>query len=458
MLDSITLVITLSISFSLQAILLLLMTYFVKAYQGMRFWAFGCTALALHFILIYLRHIGFNLEFSILASNFLSIFSLLCFLFGSKQMMGTPYRMKSGVWGIAVFMLAIAYFTFIDNQLNARIILYSFMTAIILFMNSFVMFKYNQDPFRFSASILASLFFIIGVYFIFRIIHTIIFPVTSNDFFTNDGIQPLTLLFGLCLGILWTQGVILLVNQKLNGSLTTKTEELEAINSEKDKLFSILAHDLRGPLTTIMGMVDLMADKKGALDVQTMQGMAEGMQKSIHSTNTLMDNLLDWALLQRGLNDIQKIQTTYGELMGTVMPTLLIQSANKKITLMDDIPAATPLSADTRMVQSIFRNLITNAIKFTPSKGSVHLTSNISNDGRLVFTVSDNGIGMEKELLDKLFQINPSGRRLGTEGENSTGLGLMICKEFVEKHGGQIWVESEIGKGSSFSFSLESAD
>jgi signal transduction histidine kinase len=455
MLDSFTLVISLALTFTLQAILFLLMTFFIKAYNGMRLWAYGCIGLALNFISIYVRSIGFSEEISVMASNSLSIFSLLCFYFGTKQIMGMPFNLKWGIWSSIVFLTIIAYYTFICNHLNERIIVYSAMMAIILIMNSRLLVKYRQGSFKVSAFILAGIFFLIGIFFLYRSIHSLFFPALDNNFFTNHGIQPITLLISLCLGILWTQGIILLVNQKLQGDLTNKTEELEATNTEKDKFFSVLAHDLRGPLTTIMGMVDLLADKKSELGEQLMQEMAESMKKSIHSTNILMDNLLDWASLQRGLNEIQKVQTTYGELMVTVMPTLLIQAESKKVIIEDDIPAATPLTADLKMVQSIFRNLLANAIKFTPSYGKIQLNSSIANDGRMVFSVKDNGIGMDKIVMDNLFKITPHSRRTGTDGENSTGLGLMICKEFVDKHGGQIWIESEIGKGSTFSFCLE---
>jgi signal transduction histidine kinase len=456
MLDSLTLVIALCVAFTLEAILFLLMTIFVKAYKGMRYWALGCTAMAMNFIVIYLRSIGMNEVWSILSANLFSVVSLLCFLYGSKHIMEIPYRLSKGLLAIVLFMGAISYYTFVIDSLNARIIIYSIMMVIILYLNAGILIKYNKDTFKWSAVILASLFFLIGTYFLIRAFVHIIHPVPDNNFFTNHGVQPLTLLVGLCLGTLWTQGVILLVNQKLLGALTGKTRELEANNAEKDKFFSILAHDLRGPLTTIMGMVDLLADKHSGLGEAVMQDMAEAMKKSVHSTNILMDNLLDWATLQRGLKEIQKVQITFGDLITPVMPTLTIQAESKKITIVDDIPAATPLFADPKMVQSIFRNLLANALKFTPANGRVQLLSNVDKDGCLVFSVKDNGIGMEKEVLDNLFQINALSRRTGTDGEKSTGLGLMLCKEFVEKHGGTIWVESEPGVGSTFSFRLES--
>lgn len=455
MLDSLTLLIALTAAFVLQAILFLIMTYFVKAYQGLRYWAFGCLGMAMNFIVIFWRNEGMNEALSILLANFLSIISLLFFYYGSRRIMDIPFKRVRGFFSVTVFMACITYFTFIDNQLNARIIIYSLMMAVILFLNGGILIKHNTGNFKSSAWILASLFLIIGTFFLGRVVVHILHPVTSNNFFTNHGIQPLTLLIGLCLGTLWTQGVILLVNQKLYGALLKKTQELEATNLEKDKFFSILAHDLRGPLSTIMGMVDLMADKKSDLDAHLMQEMAEAMKKSIHSTNILMDNLLDWASLQRGLNEIQKVQTTYGELIALVMPILMVQAESKKITIVDDIPATTPIYADPKMVQSIFRNLLANALKFTPINGKIQLSSKVDNNGCLVFSVKDNGIGMDKSVLENLFQINSLSRRIGTDGEKSTGLGLMICKEFIDKHDGRIWAESKPGEGSCFSFCLE---
>lgn len=455
MLDFFTLTVSLTLAFSLQAILFLFMTFFIKAYKGMRFWAYGCFGLALNFIAIYFRTIGDYEYVTIFLSNFFTIVSMFAFYYGSKQLFALPYNIKFGIITTCLYMLIIAFFTFVIDHLNVRILLYSAVLASLLFLNGSILLRHHQPFFNFSAKIVASLFILVGLFFVIRFVFHLLYPANVNSFVSNEGIQTMTLLVCLSLGILWTESIILMFNQKLQGELSIKSEELEATNMEKDKFFTILAHDLRGPLTTIMGMVDLMADKKSDLDASVMQEMAEAMKKSIHSTNILMDNLLDWASLQRGLNEIQKVQTTYGELMESVMPLLVVQAEIKKIAIEDNIPAGTPLYADPKMIQSILRNLLANALKFTPVNGKVQLISSVNKDGSLVFSVKDNGIGMDVDIRNNLFQINPLSRRTGTEGEKSTGLGLMICKEFVEKHGGRIWVDSQPGQGSTFSFCLE---
>ncbi len=458
MLDIRTLVIALTITFMLQAILFMLMTLFINAYKGLRLWAYGCFCLALNFIFIYLRSNTLWMNWMILGSNCISITALLFFYYGTKQFLNLPIKLFWPILFSISYVLAIGYFIFITDSLSIRIILFSLMMGIILLRNAQILLRFRLEAFKSSAMMLAILFILLGFLLLIRAVYTIFLPMESDDFFTNTIMQSITMLLSLCLGVVWTQGVILLVNQKLQGELTMKSVELESTNLEKDRYFSVLAHDLRGPMTAIMGMVDLLADEKSKLGEKQMQEMAAAMMKSVHSTNILLDNLLDWASLQRGLKPIHHEQTTYGELMNAVMPALLIQAESKKITIIDDIPPSTPITADTKMVQSVFRNLIANAIKFSPVEGTIRLLSGVSDHGNITFSIADNGIGMDQKMMESLFALGPHNRRLGTVGENSTGLGLMICKEFVEKHGGKIWVESEVGKGSTFSFCLDPSE
>lgn len=455
MLDLRTLVIALIITFTLQAVLFILMTLFISAYKGLRLWAIGCLLLALNFISIYLRGVPYHPEWMIMGSNVVSLAALLCFYYGTKFFLKLPVQLIKPLVFSTAYVLCIAYYIFVDDQLNIRIILFSIMMGLILLRNAQILIQHRSDTFKASAMILSGLFILLGLLMLTRAIYAYFNPIASNDFFNDGLMQSATMLFSLCLGVVWTQGVILLVNQKMHGELKLKTEELEATNNEKDKFFSILAHDLRGPLTTIMGLVDLMADEKAALGEKLMQEMAMAMKKTVHSTNILLDNLLDWASLQRGLKAFVQEQTTYGELIATMMPPLLIQAAGKNICIVDEIPETMPLKADVKMIQSVFRNLLANAIKFTPANGTIRLSCSMSEDGKFVFSVTDSGIGMDAKFMESLFDIGLHNMRKGTSGENSTGLGLMICKEFVDKHGGRIWAESEVGKGSTFSFCLE---
>jgi len=152
--------------------------------------------------------------------------------------------------------------------------------------------------------------------------------------------------------------------------------------------------------------------------------------------------------------DFMQIQIRFPELMDYVLLNLVEMARSKKKTIQNDVPEDTLFFADTHMSQVIFRNLIINSKKFTNEGGEVRLSSQQKDNGQLIFSISDNGIGMSPETLSTLFRINFKNNRPGTNGEASSGLGLLLCKEFIEKHGGQIWAESEEETGSTFSFTF----
>lgn len=457
MLDLRTLMVALIVMFTIQSALFMAMAIAIKVYRGVRLWAIGCSLLTLYLILLYLQKGDSWENFFIITSNLCSLSAFLFFYFGTKNLLNLPVKIFWPLVASGIYMAFMAYFTFISDHLPIRILLFSAMMAFIMIKIGTTLIIHHKKSFKSSALILASPFLFLGVFFLFRTIYTLIFPPDNDVFFQTNRVQVLTFLVSFCMGFVWSLGVILLVNQKLHGELTEITEELKSSNVDKDKFFSILAHDLRGPLATIESMIDLMTDIKYDIDEKQHQAMLLAMKKTVHSTNILLDNLLDWASMQSGLKTTQRVQTTYERLMVPVLPVLQAQAIYKNITILDKIPPETPLTVDSKMTQSIFRNLVANAIKFTPTNGSILLQVKTTEDDKTIFSISDNGIGMDKQLMENVFKKGSIGRRLGTNGETSTGLGLMICKEFVEKHGGKIWVESEVGKGSTFSFCLEPA-
>lgn len=455
MLDLRTLMVALIVIFTIQALLLMTMSMTIKVYRGLRLWAIGCLFLTSYLILLFLRKIGYWENFFIFTSNLSALSTFLFFYFGTRNLLNLPIKRLLPIVLSGIYMALIAYFTFISNHLTIRIILFSIMMTFILIKIGFTLIVHHKKSFRTSALILASLFLLLGAFFLFRTINTMIYPPENELYFQTNRLQALSYLVSICMGFVWCMAIIMLVNQKLYGELKDKTEELKSSNREKDKFFSILAHDLRGPLATIESMIDLMTEIKYDIDEKHHLAMTLAMKKTVHSTNILLDNLLDWASMQSGLKEIQRVEISYGKMMVPVMPVLHAQANNKNITLIDQIPEDTNLTVDSKMVQSVFRNLVANAIKFTPSNGTILMQSETSNDGKIVFSISDNGIGIEKVMLENLFDLGFNSRRLGTNGETSTGLGLMICKEFVEKHGGKIWIKSKVNQGSTFSFCLE---
>ena len=246
-----------------------------------------------------------------------------------------------------------------------------------------------------------------------------------------------------------------LKNQKilLEKSVAIKTAELFELNASKDKFFSIIAHDLKNPFNTIIGFSEMLKEEVKSGDHESIGEYAGLINTSAVQTFRLLENLLEWANSQRGKILFSPIPIKLSELYNEELSVLNDMAKGKDIELKSSYPENLTIFADKNMMKTILRNLISNAIKFTHKNGKVEVKAMIGN--RLVeISVSDTGIGMTNETKAKLFKIDANLSTPGTENEKGTGLGLFLCKEFIEKHGGKIWVESEPGKGSTFKFIL----
>lgn len=229
-----------------------------------------------------------------------------------------------------------------------------------------------------------------------------------------------------------------------------RSEELEQLNEVKDKFFSIISHDLRSPINALAGLMDLL--DKGAITADELPVAVKELKTRFNHTRALMNNLLDWTVLQMDKMHLQasnvqlkKIVDENIELLGSLQ--------TKHVNMVNRVPETAIGYADRNTINLVIRNLITNAIKFTNDGGEIVVAS--EDKGReLVVSVKDNGVGMPADIQKKLFdKVNPYSTR-GTANEKGTGLGLILCKEFVEKNGGRIWVESTEGKGSTFWFTV----
>ena len=233
-----------------------------------------------------------------------------------------------------------------------------------------------------------------------------------------------------------------------------QNEELQKINSEKDKFFSIIAHDLRGPLGNFMGMTEMLTDESYNFPESERKKIIEGLSRSARNTFSLLVNLLEWSQMDRGLTDFKPQKLDLTQTISECTSILEDSAKLKRIELIVQITNEPVVFADKNMLQTVIRNLISNAIKFTPKGGKVSVSAQSSADNMALISVRDTGIGMTKEMLDNLFRIDASTKRPGTSGELSTGLGLLLCKEFVEKLNGTIAVESEPNIGTVFSFNI----
>ncbi len=231
-------------------------------------------------------------------------------------------------------------------------------------------------------------------------------------------------------------------------------DELVKLNTEKDKFFSIIAHDLRSPFNSFLGLTEIMEKDLPSLTQEEVRKIAVSLRRSATNVFRLLENLLDWSRFQRGL-------ISYNPKPVLLMPKVqanmdfVFELANKKeIVLSYEIPEDLIVFADEYMLGGILRNLTFNAVKFTPIGGSITIAAKPASGGKVEISVKDTGIGMNQERKENLFNIDVNTSRTGTEKEPGTGLGLIICKEFIEKQGGKIWVESKEGTGSIFYFTI----
>ncbi|UMB61077.1 ATP-binding protein [Lutibacter sp. A80] len=258
------------------------------------------------------------------------------------------------------------------------------------------------------------------------------------------------ILMGLVILIIIVIAIVIYLFYK---KLQHKNDELSILNTTKNKIFTIIAHDLRSPFNTILGFSDLLSSNAKRLDINKIIKFSQHINLEATNTLTLLDNLLNWAKSQTkqiSFNPTElNIKPIITQILEELNSTAELKNISLNYTQLDDLK----VYADTNMLKTILRNLITNAIKFTYLEGSVTVTTKVKNNF-VEISISDTGMGMSDETRNKLFTLQTNESTTGTANEKGSGLGLVLCKEFIEKHGGNIWVTSELGKGTTFYFSL----
>ncbi|HZI25519.1 MAG TPA: ATP-binding protein, partial [Chryseolinea sp.] len=229
-----------------------------------------------------------------------------------------------------------------------------------------------------------------------------------------------------------------------------QNETLEEVNHVKDKLLSVVSHDIRGPLGSLHLALNLV--KSGSLSAEEFQKVTEGLETRLTQTTEFIDNLLQWAKLQMRGETFEPDRLDLSQLANEAVKLLEPECVHKNIHLKNHVREPLVAYADVNMIRSVFRNLLTNAIKFTKPNGTISISAYRVNH-KIILSVADSGVGIPEKNRARLFTIS-SITTQGTKQEKGTGLGLLLCKEFVEKNGGSIWFETQEGKGTTFYFSL----
>jgi PAS domain S-box-containing protein len=230
-------------------------------------------------------------------------------------------------------------------------------------------------------------------------------------------------------------------------------EELKALNSVKDKFFSIISHDLRGPFQGFIGATELLASEIDTLNKKEIKDLAEALNLSLRKQLELLNTLLDWSRLQTGDFFINSESILLYDLLKDVLQPFVLLAVQKKIELINSVDNNIYVIADKNMLSLIIRNLVSNAIKFTNENGYVKVSA-AKNEKFIEISVEDNGVGIAPDDIKKLFRMDLYFSTEGTLNESGSGLGLLLCKDIVDKYNGNIWVESELYNGSKFIFTI----
>ncbi len=242
-----------------------------------------------------------------------------------------------------------------------------------------------------------------------------------------------------------------------NQQLAKQNTQLRELNGMKDKFFSIIAHDLKNPFNTLIFLSELLVDEVRNYSIDEIEKYAQTLYRASKQGYRLLENLLEWSRSQTGRIAFSPQRVHLKNIIPESFAVLENHAKNKQITISPEIPEDTLAFADIKMLATIIRNLVSNALKFTERGGEVTICVKGA-ENYVEISVSDTGMGIQEEDIQKLFRIDTHHSTSGTDQERGTGLGLILCKEFVEKHNGKIWVESEVGKGSHFMFTLPKPD
>jgi|GEM_PF-965476 len=267
----------------------------------------------------------------------------------------------------------------------------------------------------------------------------------SATIFTTDGHTPVSTV---------AQGQDITARKQAEAEISLKNQELVKINAEKDKFFSIIAHDLRSPFNAFLGFTRLLAEDLHELSTEEIQKIATTLRKSASNLYDLLENLLEWSRLQRNLIQFNPVPVLLNTAIYDGIQPVVEPAKKKGVDITLTTPGGLVVLCDKYMLDSIIRNLVSNAVKFTPKGGKIIISAKPADSDKVEICIHDSGIGMSGEMIRNLFSLDQNTNRRGTDNEPTTGLGLIICREFIEKHGGSLSIQSENGSGSLFCFTV----
>ena len=403
----------------------------------------GKFLLTIGWIFLFLRNIIPDF-ISINIANMI-VFSACCYetiailaLLKSKSAKAYRLQIKITVVVILIFNLA----TLFNVTINTRVLIASIgLFAIYLPPTISYFSERGHNFFRIFYGLCYAAF---EVLIIIRLIFNYLYP--QKEFFSYTIFDSLYNISLFLLSLISTVGFLLLVKEK-------QDLKIQKLLKDRNQFFSIIAHDLRGPLGASVGLSEILAENIEEYSAEEIKEITEMLYQSNKNSYKLLENLLDWSQVQTGMIEYSPNKIALNTLIKENIELNKNAALNKNITLSFESAEFIEVEADKNMIDTIVRNLLTNAIKFTNKNGEIKVRMR-KGPKKAVISITDSGIGIPDDIKERLFKTNGKVTQKGTEDELGTGLGLLLCSEFVKKHKGEIWVESELGKGSTFKFTL----
>ena len=243
--------------------------------------------------------------------------------------------------------------------------------------------------------------------------------------------------------------------KKMLMELKESENRLKELNASKDKFFSIVAHDIRSPFTALLGFTQILDEEFGELTAEEINEIVHSLRKTANNIFEFIEGLLDWSRVQSNKIEIKPIRLKLFNVIQDVFVLLSSVALAKKVRIVIDVPKDLFVLADENVVNTVLRNLVSNAIKFTSENDTITISVEDSGEEKIVVCVRDTGVGLTEEIKSKLFKLDEHISELGTNKEKGTGLGLLLCKDLLEKQQNKIWVESNKNEGSTFKFTLK---
>lgn len=275
------------------------------------------------------------------------------------------------------------------------------------------------------------------------------------EFFTKDGIKKISQYQAIRIkpNFNFSLNMDITHQKTIEQNLKHYVTQLNQLNADKDRFISILAHDLKNPFNSILGYLSLLTSNIRVYDLEKIERQVALINSSAQHLHNLLDDLLHWAIAKSSTQPYTSRRVHLADICNTTLESFRLQADLKNIKMGRVHQNDAYAYADVHMLKTVLRNLISNAIKFTPAEGSVDITFE-PDDSNIIISVIDTGLGISPEKQRNLFNPAVLSSSKGTSGEIGTGFGLLLCKELVKKQGGNVWVESELGKGSCFKFTL----